>query len=175
MMGHYKNKRYTIYQKLFLKLHRKMPLKELTIFFNNTFNENRTNYSIHQYKKRHRYLSGRKSQFKKGNIPSTTKKVGTVRIYKNKYVEIKTAQPNVWKLKHIHMWETEYGKVPDGMVLKFKNGRDKINPKIENLELLSRHEILARNLLKCDQKPDNIQRTIKLIAKIAVETAKIKK
>lgn len=55
--------------------------------------------SPEQYKK----CSG--TMFKKGNVPKNYKPVGSKRILKEGYVEIKIADPNQWELEHRLVWE----------------------------------------------------------------------
>lgn len=77
--------------------------------------------------------------FKKGNIPQNYKPVGSERINKDGYIEIKVKDPNKWQLKHRYVWEKENGKVPKGMILIFKDN-NKLNVCLDNLILISRAE-----------------------------------
>lgn len=79
------------------------------------------------------------SQFKKGNIPKNHKEIYSERITKDGYIEVKIAEPNVWKLKHRYVWEQAHGKVPKGSVIRFLDG-NKQNCNIDNLVLISRKE-----------------------------------
>lgn len=82
-----------------------------------------------------------KGWFKKGNMPINHKPVGSERVDVDGYTLIKTAEPNVWKLKHKVLWEENKGKVPEGYVLTFLDG-NKRNIKLENLTLISMAESL---------------------------------
>ncbi|WP_167955097.1 HNH endonuclease signature motif containing protein [Anaerosporobacter faecicola] len=82
------------------------------------------------------------TQFKKGNIPANHKPIGTETIrnsYKKnqRYVYVKVAEPNIWRMKHIIVWEQHYGEVPKGKVIIFLDG-DTTNTDINNLQLIDR-------------------------------------
>ena len=78
-----------------------------------------------------------KSWFKEGNIPMQHRPVGSERITRDGYIEIKVAEPNKWDLKHRVVYENLYGKIPDGHVLIFRDG-NKENVAIDNLILVTR-------------------------------------
>lgn len=93
-----------------------------------------------------------KTSFKKGNIPSNYKPVGSERITKDGYTEIKVKDPNKWRLKQQVVWEEHNGKIPKGSVIIFADG-DKSNICVENLILVTRKQLsmLNRyNLIKQD-------------------------
>lgn len=90
------------------------------------------------------------NEYKKGNIPHNTKYDGAISIrtmtskgrrYKYKWIRI---SKGVWKLLHKHLWEKENGPVPEGHCIWFKDG-DRLNAKIENLELITMEESAKRN------------------------------
>jgi hypothetical protein len=83
--------------------------------------------------------------FKKGQISWNKKPVGYERICsKDGYVLIKTAEPNVFELKHRVIWEKENGPVPMNQVLAFKN-QDKTDCRLDNLILMSRTDMVRYN------------------------------
>jgi len=88
------------------------------------------------------------TQFKKGQMPWTWKPVGSERLSKEGYVEVKVRERNGqfenWKGKHVLIWEKAHGKVPKGHAVAFKDG-DKSHVVLENLELISRVELMRRN------------------------------
>lgn len=45
------------------------------------------------------------TRFKKGNIPANHRDVGSERINKDGYIEIKIKEPNKWQLKHRYFYE----------------------------------------------------------------------
>ena len=92
--------------------------------------------------------SGRspQTQFKRGGVPLNTKHLGHERLRKDGYVMIQVAEENPhtgykhrYRLKHRVLWEKRHGPVPEGMVLRSRDG-DKINFDPDNWVLLSRAE-----------------------------------
>lgn len=80
-----------------------------------------------------------KSWFQSGHIPINHQPVGSERVDRDGYTMIKTAEPNVWQLKHKLIWENTNGKVPTGHIVIFLDG-DKRNFDIANLALISQAE-----------------------------------
>lgn len=116
-----------------------------------------------------------KNSFQKGNIPATIKPLGSERIGKDDYILTKVLDRNGkkrsrYKPKHVHIWEQEYGPVPKGFVVAFKDS-DKRNFNLENLILISRAEMLFLNIYnyseRCLQIRNNLLALAKLKAKIA--------
>lgn len=90
------------------------------------------------------------TRFKKGNLPHNCfHEVGRISVRNDKrgtpYKHI-CVRIGVWVPLHTHIWEQEYGKLPKGHCLWFKNG-DTLNCTLENLELITRAENLERNNL----------------------------
>lgn len=84
------------------------------------------------------------SEFKPGRCSGTKAPVGTVRIRANKRdgierAYIKTAEPNVWKLRARIVWEDANGPLPRGKIIHHRD-RDALNDAIHNLECLTRAE-----------------------------------
>ena len=79
--------------------------------------------------------------------------IGSEHFDKDCYVMVKIAQPNVWKQKHIVLWEQAHGSVPEGMKVVFKN-RDKYDIRLENLALCSQgvNAFMSLNhMIPCDE------------------------
>lgn len=72
-----------------------------------------------------------KTQFKKGKGHIAYKPIGSERI-KSGFTAIKTADPDVWEIKHRVIWEKERGEIPKGHVVVFADG-DRTNFDIGNL------------------------------------------
>jgi hypothetical protein len=91
---------------------------------------------------------GQATRFKPGNRPHTWVPIGTERISKDGYLERKVTDDGpVWlrfKGVQIIVWEAVNGPVPKGHAVVFRDG-DKRNITIENLELVSRAELMRRN------------------------------
>lgn len=101
------------------------------------------------------------TQFKKGHIPVNHKPVGHERITKNGYIEVKTAEPNVFKQKHRLVWEKHYGKIPRGYNIQFRDG-DKRNVNIDNLYMISRAQQMKTQNSMYARYPEDVQYLMKL-------------
>lgn len=99
------------------------------------------------------YMGANKTSFKKGTIPPQYRPVGSERITKDGYIEIKVEDPNKWELKHRVIWEQHNGEIPKGYAIIFADG-DKSNLDIDNLLLVSRKQLLFmnRNNLRSENK-----------------------
>ena len=84
------------------------------------------------------------TMFKKGQMPVNYRPVGSERINVDGYIEVKIKEPSTWKLKHIVVYEEQYGKIPKGHVVIFLNG-NKLDTDISNLKLIKRSELLIMN------------------------------
>ena len=139
---------------------------EMTELFNKTFNLNLGIYQISGTIKRLGLKNGRDckffkgqashnkgqkgkrcnpaTEFKKGNIPSNHRPVGSERVSVDGYIEVKVAEPRTWRLKQRVLWEQHNGAVPKGSALVFLDGNP-LNCELENLVLISRAELLIAN------------------------------
>lgn len=94
--------------------------------------------------------NGKKTQFKKGQVPQNYRPVGSERICsKDGYILVKVQDEGGyqerWKHKHRVIWEKHHGKIPDNHTVIFVDGnRENIN--IENLMLVSRSQLSQLNL-----------------------------
>lgn len=89
-----------------------------------------------------------RTRFKPGNRPHTWQPIGHVRITKDGYLQRKTADtgytPRDYVFIHHLVWRMHGNAVPPGHVLVFRDG-DKLNFDINNLELVTRAELMSRN------------------------------
>lgn len=111
-------------------------------------------------------IGGKATRFKKGHVPLNYKPVGSERIAKDGYIEIKVADPNKWRLKHNVIWEKANGPIPKGHAILFADG-NKRNLNLNNLLLVSRRQLAVLNknhLLKDDAE----------LTKIAIAIADLK-
>lgn len=76
------------------------------------------------------------------------KPVGTERISKDGYLERKIHDDmplqRRWRAVHLIVWEAANGPLPKGHAVVFRNG-DKRDIRLENLELVTRAELMRRN------------------------------
>jgi hypothetical protein len=97
-------------------------------------------------------MGGKATQFKKGNIPQTQVPVGTIVPDFDGYLKIKVADPGMWEYVHRKAWEEANGPIPKGHAVVFRDG-DKTNCALENLELISRSQLMARNTIQNYSQP----------------------
>lgn len=109
------------------------------------------------------------TRFKKGSIPHNTKNAdGIISIRKDKkgglyqYIRLGLGK---WELLQRVEWEKHNGKIPDQMIIVFKDG-NALNCVIENLLMITRAEHLERNQDKHNKYDPETKTAIKLINKI---------
>jgi hypothetical protein len=111
------------------------------------------------------------SWFKKGHMPENTMPLGSERLSKDGYIEVKYSNdggpPNKrWKGKHRIIWERENGPISKGCAIIFLDG-NKRNFKLNNLRMVSRGELAVLNhthMLDADEE----------VVEANIEIAKIK-
>ncbi len=187
--------KYTSKQLEFLRINFiRLSVRDLTVAFNMKFKTEINEGQIRSTLRNHSIKSGRTGQFekgritwnkgikgymganvtsfKKGNIPRNITRIGTERLSKDGYIEIKIKERNPYtkaltryKLKHIHIWEKKHGPVPKGHALIFKDG-NKLNIDNKNLLLITRAELLSLNLHKYHESPAELKPTILILAKL---------
>lgn len=165
---------------------------ELTVLVNNHFGTKYDKGQIKRYKQRHHISSGldgrflpgtippnkgkkmpkeiyekcKLTMFQKGNTPTNHRPIGSERTTKDGYREIKTAEPNKWRLKQIVLWEQYNGPLPKGNKVVFLDG-NKENIVIDNLALVTHAELLTMNRSKLKSEfPE--------ITKVGISIAKVK-
>ena len=106
------------------------------------------------------------TQFKKGQAQHTWVTIGTETRDPDGYLKRKVADDRTkasrfnWRFVHVLVWTEAHGPVPHGFAVAFKNG-DKTDIREENLELISRRELMARNTVHNLPKP--LAQTIHLL------------
>lgn len=97
------------------------------------------------------YVAGGKSaetRFKAGNRPHSWNPIGHTRIRSDGYMERKTADTGCTRRDYVvihHLiWRMHGRTIPPGHTLVFRDG-DKANLDINNFELITRAELMARN------------------------------
>lgn len=165
--------------------------KEITEIFNQKFNLNISETAISAIRKKHHiktgntgqfqkgsipankgkkkmWKGGEETQFKKGNMPHNWVPIGSERITKDGYIQIKVQEGKLqhnWKGKHILIWEEHNGPVPKSHNIIFGDNNNR-NFDINNLIMVSKAQMLylSRNdLIKNDAE----------ITKVAVKLADI--
>ena len=109
----------------------------------------------------HVYEKLKDTMFKKGDMPSNYKPIGSERITKDGYVEVKVGDPSEWRPKHRILWEKENGPIPEGYNVQFKDG-NRQNIKLENLYLISRAEQVRKENSVYARYPQELRHVIAL-------------
>lgn len=93
-------------------------------------------------------VGGISTSFKKGERPPNYKPIGSERIDKHGYIQLKVSDEGKysdrWKLKHKLMWEEANGPIPKVHCLIFLDG-DKKNISLDNLQLITRAQLVRMN------------------------------
>lgn len=163
-------------------------LAQLTELFNRRFGENKSVRQIRAAVHNRGFTSGRtgrfpkghkpwnagtkgltgrnRTTFKLGNVPPNRKPLGTERISKDGYIEIKVAErnpytgfPTRYKCKHVHIWEQKHGPVPKGHTVIFRDGNS-LNCEYGNLLCVSRAELLLLNRHGYKDAPAEVKASI---------------
>jgi len=175
----------------FVKHNTGTPQKKMAELMNRKFGLKLTVKQINTYRKNHHLSSGltgrfepghsswnkgkhfvaggrcAETQFKKGQVPHNYMPVGSERINTEGYVDIKVADPNKWKPKHILLWEALHGPRPKGYKVIFADG-NKLNVVAENLLLVSDNELCRMNQNGWIQNDPELTKTGLAIAKLSI-------
>lgn len=167
--------------------------KEITKMFNEKFNLNISESALAQvrrrrgiktgsdgkYKKGHEpwnkgkkgFMGPNKTSFKKGHKPHNWVPIGSERITKDGYIEIKIQEGKFqknWRGKHILVWEEHNGPVPEGHAVIFGDGNNR-NFDIDNLILVSRAQLLKLNQQGLIKNDADLTRTGVIIADLQMK------
>ncbi len=162
--------------------------KEITEMFNKKFKLNLSEKIISATRKRYGIKTGSDGRFGKGNIPFNKDKkgltganktsfkkgnkphnwvpIGSERITKDGYIQIKIQEGKFqhnWKGKHILIWEESNGPVPKGHNVIFGDGNNR-NFDLDNLILVSKKQMLILNRNSLIQNDAELTKTGVLIA-----------
>ena len=162
---------------------------ELTKLFNEEFSTLLSKRQITSVLKRYGFINGLGGRFQKGHCPwnkglksvtgysSTRFKTGhtplnkrpilSERVNRYGYIEIKVANPNVWKSKHSYVWKMRHGDIPKNHVVIFADGNNR-NFDIDNLLLVSRSELVQMNKQKLIFNDKELTKTGKNIATLGL-------
>lgn len=188
----------TLERKAFIEAHVKgRTNEELTKLFNEHFGLNFTSDQVKAFKNRFHLSSGLTGHFEKGSVPINKGKkkwwkggeetqfrkgqkpwnympVGTERVNTDGYVDIKIAEPNVWKAKHVIIWKEANGPVPKGYKLLFGDG-NKLNVTLDNLLLISQRQLSELNRHHLIQNDIELTKTGLIVANIYSKISEHKK
>ncbi len=165
--------------------------KNITELFNKRFNLNLGEKAISAVRKRHgiktgadgrfekehapwnkgkpkSWKGGEETRFKKGNKPHNWVPVGTERVTKGGYIQVKIQEGKFqhnWKGKHILIWEEHNGPLPKSHAIIFGDGNIR-NFDINNLVLVSRRQLLDLNRNNLIQNDAELTKTAVIITDV---------
>ncbi|CAB3730398.1 HNH endonuclease signature motif containing protein [Paraburkholderia rhynchosiae] len=92
--------------------------------------------------------TGSRTSFKAGQKPLNWMPIGSLRDSQGGYLQVKVSetgnQMKDWVFLHKKLWVDAHGPIPNGHAVVFKD-RDKSNVVLDNLELITKRELMARN------------------------------
>ena len=117
----------------------------------------------------------KKSWFGKGHKPANFLPLGSERVTKDGYVQVKisnTKKPpkRRWRMKQVLLWEKAHGKIPKGHVVIFAD-RNIRNFALDNLLLITRGELLVMNKLGLISSHKELTKAGKAVADIKMAIA----
>lgn len=181
------------------KAYKTRTLAELTAAFNKKYNDTKKISQIRGLTRNYKMQSGRTGQFekghaswskgtrgllkpnagsfKKGHTPANVLPLGTERTCKKDgFILTKVKHPapdkpgeNCYQHKHVYVWEKAHGPVPPGFVVSFIDG-DKTKVELDNLEMISRQELLQMNRRGFSDCPDHLKPMLRTLAKLEAKT-----
>ena len=114
----------------------------------------------------------------KNYIPGITKHPRSVPIgfenVKKGYIRVKISQPNIWRYKHIIIWEMHHGPLPKDHIVIFAD-KNKRNFNIDNLIAISRKELAVINRRGFIFEDSEITKVGVILAKIQIKTRDLSK
>ena len=123
------------------------------------------------------YPGMKPTQFKKGNRPAGWVPLGSERITKDGYIQVKIVEGKFqhnWRGKHILAWEEYNGTLPKGYAVIFGD-RDTRNFELDNLILVSRKQLVRLNQFNLIQSDADLTRTGIIVADIHNQIGELKK
>ena len=120
-------------------------------------------------KKQHEYMSAvsigesAKTRFTVGHTPHNWKPVGSTRITKDGYCEVKVKEPNKWQLLHRKVWVMVNGAIPPGYNVQFRD-KNRLNCAPSNLYIIDRKTQMINNSI--NRLPKELISVIKLASKL---------
>ena len=181
----------------YIQQHSALPRPQLTEQFNATFGRSLKLENISALCKRKGWHTGRDGRFpagqpswnagkkgfmganvtsfKKGQMPHNHKPVGHERITVDGFIEVKVAEPNVFKGKHRIVYEQHHGEIPKGHVIKFIDGNP-LNCEISNLMLISRSALVQLNKnYAFNAAPDGVKPTLIAMSQLKARIGEVKR
>lgn len=144
---------------------RKSKLKVTSDYCPTLFKKGRTPHNKGVPMTKEQYEKAKATMFKKGHISGVCYNVGDEVVNANGYVDVKIAQPNVWKSKARLIYEKEYGELDDSKQVIFADGNNR-NFEIDNLIAVTKAEMLIMNQRRLYKKNKELTRAGANVAKL---------
>lgn len=128
-----------------------------------------------EYMSKEGQLNSRKTTFKKGNKPANWVPIGTERIGKGGYIEIKLQDGKLnknWEGKHRHLYKKYYGEIPKNHIVIFADGNIRNFDK-ENLIVITKNENARLNQNKLRFDDAEITKSAINLTKLMIKTNEI--
>lgn len=176
--------------------YKELQLPELVDQFNQHFGATKTVSQVRAFIKNNKMVSGRTGRFDKGSVswnagmkglcmggnsvltrfkpgatPPNHRPVGSERVNVDGYIEIKTAEPNVWRQKHRVEWEKVHGPIPAGHLLWFRDN-NRLNCDPSNLMLVTRAQHAVVSKMQLHDATGEHKETVVLIADLSMAKRK---
>ena len=128
--------------------HKGKSTYEIADLLNKKFGTNYTRTNIRNFMRNYNLTTGY-ANIKKGIEPHNKLPIGSKSFFEsNNTMWVKVRDTGVynkdWELLHIHNWEKENGKVPEGYSLTFIDGNPR-NCEVDNLMLVSHEDLMIMN------------------------------
>ena len=118
-------------------------------------------------------LDTRFSSEEGGNRCVQRKPIGCETKWAEGYTRVKLGE-NEWEFKHRYIWRQHYGEIPKDYSVIFLD-RNLDNFDIDNLALVSRHELMKYNSMRLKSNDIELNKTAVNLAKLIVKVKEIEK
>ena len=152
------------------------PRKEIVKKLNDKFNLNLTLLQVRDCMNNRNIRNNLDTRFSSqegGNRCVQRKPVGCETKWDGGYTRIKLGE-NEWEFKHRYIWRQHYGEIPKDYSVIFLDG-NLDNFDIDNLALVSRHELMKYNSMRLKSNDIELNKTAVNLAKLIVKVKEIEK
>ncbi|OOF51426.1 hypothetical protein BKK54_03170 [Rodentibacter genomosp. 1] len=163
--------RYTKAELDFIKENRQLPRCELAKQMSVKFGKSYNSRALQILCTKRAWKSGRNGRFQKGDnfVP-----IGTERLCAFRKIWLVKTGIKSYEAKHLYIWRKYHGEIPKGYVIWFKDG-DTSNCTLENLEMITRTEMLWRHRLEYNSLADELKPSFDTFIKLRMRVAECKK
>ena len=152
------------------------PRKEIVKKLNDKFNLNLTLLQVRDCMNNRNIRNNLDTRFSSqegGNRCVQRKPIGCETKWDGGYTRIKLSE-NEWEFKHRYIWKQHYGEIPKDYSVIFLD-RNLDNFDIDNLALVSRHELMKYNSMKLKSNDIELNKTAVNLVKLMVKAKEIEK